>query len=213
MSTVQQIVEAAYARSTDNDPGKLAVDAELIAHLNRDFQARFAIWSLKAGDAAVASVVLTMGAVSPATVSLPTDLIDIDRIETTPGNKVNLIPVNEKDRSWHLAPALYRSGLSLVSRGQAGDPFPGQTLTLFHNSAPATLSALSDILDSRYPARFELLLILGLALYLDTKDTGRDLSSQKELIDEFTRYEAMFNAEVGVNASAEARGAQPRSAA
>lgn len=212
MTTVQQIIEAAYARSTDNDPGKLAVDAELIAHLNRDYRARFALWSLKAGDAAIASVPLVLAGV-PAVATLPTDIIDIDRIEDVSGNKINLIPINEKNRAWHLAPAVYRQGLSVISRMQAGDPGLGQTLVLFHNDSPAALANLTDVLDARYPARFELLLVLGLAIYLDTKDTGRDLTSNKELTEELARYEALFNAEVGVDASANQRGAQPRSAA
>lgn len=212
MTTVQQIIEAAYARSTDNDPGKLAVDAELIAHLNREYRARFALWSLKAGDAAVASVPLVLAG-SPAAAVLPTDIIDIDRIEDAAGSKINLVPINEKNRAWHLAPAVYRQGLSIISRMQAGDPGLGQTLTLFHNDAPAALAALTDTLDVRYPARFEMLLILGLAIYLDTKDTGRDLTSNKELTDEFARFEKMFNDEVGIDNSATQRGAQPRSAA
>lgn len=211
MTTAQQIIEAAYARSTDNDPGKLAVDAELISHLNRDYQARYGLWSLKAGDAAVASVALTLAG-TPPSATLPTDIIDIDRIETA-GARVNLIPVNEKDRSWHQAPSVYRQGLSIVSRNQTGDPVLGQSVTLFHNDAPATLSALSSTLDARYPARFEILLILGLAIYLDTKDTGRDLSSHTELKEEYERYDALFNAEVGIDNSATQRGTQPRSAA
>lgn len=212
MTTVQQIIEAAYARSTDNDPGKLAVDAELIAHLNREYRARFALWSLKAGDAAIASVPLVLAG-SPASALLPSDIIDIDRIEDAAGSKINLVPINEKNRAWHLAPAVYRQGLSIISRMQAGDPGLGQTLTLFHNDAPAALAALTDTLDVRYPARFEMLLILGLAIYLDTKDTGRDLTSNKELTDEFARFEKMFNDEVGIDNSATQRGAQPRSAA
>lgn len=212
MTTAQQIVEAAYARSTDNDPGKLAVDAELISHLNRDYQARFGLWSLKAGDAAVASVSLTLLG-PPAGATLPTDIIDIDRIEDTLGSRINLVPINEKNRAFHLAPVVYRQGLALLSRGQTGDPSIGQTLVVFHNDAPAPLTALSSVLDSRYPARFEMLLILGLAIYLDTKDTGRDLSSHTELKEEFERYDAMFNAEVGIDNSATQRGTQPRSAA
>lgn len=212
MTTVQQIIEAAYARSTDNDPGKLAVDAELISHLNRDYRARFGLWSLKAGDAAVTALVLTFAG-TPPTASLPLDISDIDRIEDMSGSKINLVPINEKNRAWHLAPAVYRSGLSLISRAQAGDPGQGQSVTLFHNDAPSTLANLSDVLDVRYPVRFEMLLILGLAIYLDTKDTGRDLSSNKELSDEFARYEKMFDEEVGIDSSANQRGAQPRSAA
>lgn len=212
MTTAQQIIEAAYARSTDNDPGKLAVDAELISHLNRDYQARFALWSLKAGDAALASTALSFAG-NPALAVLPADIIDIDRIEDLSGNKVNLIPVNERGRPWHLAPAVYRQGLTLTSRAQAGDPGTGASYVLFYNDAPATLSALSSVLDARYPARFEMLLILGLAIYLDTKDTGRDLSSHTELKEEYERYDAMFNAEVGIDNSATQRGTQPRSAA
>lgn len=212
MTTAQNIIEAAYARSTDNDPGKLAVDAELISHLNRDYQARFGLWSLKAGDAGIAAVFLTLTG-SPPFATLPTDIIDIDRIEDQSGNPVRLIPVNEKSRAFHAAPCVYRQGLLIASRNQSGDPISNQILTVYHNDAPAALTALGSLLDTRYPARFEMLLILGLALYLDTKDTGRDLSSHTELKEEYERYDALFNAEVGIDNSATQRGTQPRSAA
>lgn len=177
MSTVQELIEAAYVRSTANDPGKLAQDAELIGHLNRTYQGYFALMSAALPDANAAETSLTcLG--TPATATLPADVIDLLRVETAAGVKVALIPVVEKDRAWHLAPAMYRVGRSLVSRGLANDPAPGTSLTLFHLDAPAALTARGDTLDDRWPVRFDQLLVVDLALYLATKDEGGRAASE-----------------------------------
>jgi hypothetical protein len=197
MVIVQDLVEAAYASSTANDPGKLALDNELYNHLNRTFQLRYALWSKAVGDTASdAPLVLTFSG-TPPTVPLPTDIIDIDRFEIA-GTKGYLIPIAEKERTWHLAPSIYRQGLSLVSRGQTGDPIIGTVMTLWIDDAPATLSSLSSTIDIRFPVRFHKLLILDLALYLDTKDEGRDPAQHQKLVDELQNEEQMFSAVLSI---------------
>lgn len=192
MTTVQQIIEAGYARSTSNDAGKLAGDPELIAYLNRRYQMRFALLASASGDNKLASTVLNLAG-SPASAALPTDIIDIIRVQNAAGAKVHVIPVDEKDRSWHVGPCVYRQGNSIVARGVAGDPVAGAALTLYHLDAPAALTLLASILDSRYPARFEGLLVLDLAVYLSTKDAGRDEGEYRELVIESEKEEKAFN--------------------
>jgi len=175
-ASVQQLLEAAYSRSTANDPGKLATDGELMPVLNRIYQTLYALKAVSAPEqhTAAANIVLAAGIGT-----LPTDMIDIRRIEglggvVAAGLKINVIPVEEKDRGWHLAPRMYRQGNSIISPVGTGDPAVSDTVKLFHLDAPATLSALATTLDVRYPVRFEELLVVELAMYLSTKDATRD---------------------------------------
>lgn len=204
MTTTQQIIEAAYARSASNDPGKLAQDPELIGHLNRKYQTRFALLASATGDNMLAKTVLvTAGA--PAAVALPADVIDLIRLENSNGAKVHVVPSDEKDRSWHLAPAVFRQGLSLVSLMRAGDPGVASSLTLFYLDAPAALTLLASALDGRYPVRWENLLILELAVYLSIKDEGRDADEYSELVKEMDGEERAFNLLVYGSATAKER--------
>jgi hypothetical protein len=204
MTTAQQLIEAGYSRSTANDPGKLAGDPELIAYLNRRYQLRFSLLAAASGDNLLAKTVLTLAG-SPASVALPADLIDVVRLENAAGSKVHIVPAEEKDRSWHQTPAVFRQGLSLVSLMRSGDPGVGGVLTLFYLDAAAALTVLASALDARYPARFENLLIVDLALYLSGKDEGRDAGEYKELATEMAREEAAFNLLVYGSATAKER--------
>lgn len=197
MATVQDLYEAAVASSTANDAGKLSVDLEMLNHLNRTFQLRFAVWSQIVGGAASGVPLLITFSGTPPTATLPTDIIDIDRLEIA-GLKVRMLPVEEKDRSWHLAPGVYRQGLTLVSRGLTGDPIAGTVMTAWIDDAPATLTSLASVIDIRFPVRFHKLLILDLALYLDTKDEGRDPAQHQKLLDDYGREDQMFGAVIGV---------------
>lgn len=184
MATVQTILEAAYVRSTANDPGKLTVDGEMVATLNRQFQMLYAIKAVSAPDAHVARVNLSALSGSPAAATLPSETIDIRRIQSSGGTKVNLIPVEDIDRTWHLAPAVYRQGASLVSRGLSGDPIATDVLTIWHLDAPTALTALANTIDTRFESRFHELLIISLAIYMSTKDVDRDAGEFQKLVSE-----------------------------
>lgn len=172
-TTAQQLIEAAYSRSTANDPGKLATDGELLGVANRVYHALYALAAAAAPERFLSRTTLTLAG-SPAAATLSTDIIDLRRIQTSVGAKVNVIPVEEIDRGWHLAPAVYRQGLTIVSRGATSDPVAGDVLTLFQLDAPADLSALATALDTRFPLRHVELIVVEIAMYLATKDTGRD---------------------------------------
>jgi len=205
MTTAQQIIESAYSRSTSNDAGKLAGDGELLLHLNRKYQSLYAIMAAFGGDNALASAVLNFAGGPPAVAALPVDAIDLIRVEQANGGKAYLIPANEKDRGWHLAPAMYRQGASLISRGQTGDPGVGTAITLFHLDAPAALVALATALDARFPVRYEEILVLDLAIYLSVKDEGRSVNEYKQLKDEYRDAMEAFNLLVRGSNSAKER--------
>lgn len=202
-TTAQQLIEAAYARSTASDAGKLAVDGEMLVHLNRTYQNTFARYSQASGDNALASISTTWAG-APAIISLPTDIVDIVLLQNAAGQTVRLIPAREINRTWHLAPACIRVSNTLQTRGAlAGafgalaDPIAGDAVRMFYKDSPATLSALGSTLDARYPVRFEHLLIADLALYLWSKDEGRPADRGQELMAELQRQEAYFVSIVG----------------
>lgn len=195
-SSVQQLIEAGYVRSTANDPGKLSSDQELIAYLNRCYQTLYAIMAVSIKDAANTFVTLTFAG-SPATASIPTEAIDLERLETLAGENAYLIPVDEKDRGWHIPPSVYRKGNLLVSRGLTGDPVGGTQLRLHYKDNPAQLTALNDTLDARFPFRYENILVLDLALYLSIKDEGRSPQEFQALKTEYTEAMAAFSALTG----------------
>lgn len=201
-TTVQQLIESAIARSTANDPGKLTVDGELIPLLNRKYQSIFARMSLQGGDNLLAKTTLTWAS-SPPTVALPTDIVDIVRIQTAAGGRTYMVPVRDIDRTWVIAPAFFRQGNSLVSRNLTGDPIAGDVYTLYYKDAPATLSALATSLDARFPVRFENALVVELALYMAIKDENRTPERIGALQRELETENALVGAIIGDSDSAQ----------
>jgi hypothetical protein len=193
MTTAQSLIESGYARSTANDAGKLASDGELLLHLNRKYQSLYAIMAVEGGDNALASTILVLAGGPPAFAALPVDVIDIKRLEQLSGAKAYLVPADEKDRSWHLAPAFYRQGNSLISLGRAGDLGVGGSVVVYHLDSPAALSALGSTTDPRFPVRYEDILVLDLAIYLSSKDEDRADKEYKQLKDEYADAMGMFN--------------------
>lgn len=185
-TSVQAVFEAALARSTANDGGKLVVDGEMIAHLNRFYQQRHALMAVFMPDNAAVSATQTFATSGPRVTSAlpggstgltPIDIIKIEALSisgASAGARVYMTPIRDKDRIWNLTPAVYREGNSLVSCGRPGDPVNGSTATMFYVDPPAVLSALSSTLDPRYPVRFEMGLILNSALYMAIKDEERN---------------------------------------
>lgn len=193
MTTAQSIIESSYARSTANDAGKLASDGELLLLLNRKYQSLYAIMAVNGGDNALVKAALTFAAGPPITVTIPTDSIDLVRFEKADETRAYIIPANEKDRSWHFAPAVFRVGNTLVSRGLTGDPAAADIYNLYHLDAPTALTALSTTLDARFPVRYEDILVLDLAIYLSVKDEGRNPQEFTALKTEYADAISMFN--------------------
>lgn len=185
MTTAKDLIEAAYSRSTANDPGKLATDGELLGLGNRIYQMIYALSAVVNPHSYQSKTTVTLVASVGA---LPAQVIDIRRVQTAAGVKVNVFPVEELDRTtWHLAPAIYRQGSSIVSRAGTGDPAATDVLTLWILDAPTALTTLATTIDARFPTRFEELIVIEMAMYLATKDTGRSPTEFQALKD----YRAM----------------------
>lgn len=195
--TVGSLLEGAYTRSSLNDPGKLASDPECVAHLNRVYQRTWALLARARPDQFGSAVARTLTSI-PAGATLPADVIDVVAVFTAAGVPVALIPRAEAARTWHLAPAVYREGLRLVSRNQAGDPGSGAVLTVIVLDAPAALTGRASVLDTRWPVRHAQLLVDLLAVYLSTKDAGRAATEHEKILAEAKGNAAALAAEFGL---------------
>lgn len=196
MTTAAAILDGAYQRSTRNDAGKLASDAELLAHLDRSYQRVWALVARARPEQFAGSTTVTLGG-SPPSATLP-NLIDILGVRTSAGVDVTVAPLTERARSYHLAPCVYQQGRSLISRSAAGDPTVGAVLTLALLDTPAALTATTSVLDTRWPARHEQLLVDYVALYLSTKDAGRSAGDHTKLAQEASVNAAALAAEFGL---------------
>lgn len=194
MTLVSDLITAAYLRSSQNDPGKLAQDAELIGHANRVYQRTWALIARARPDEFSASTDLTLASVPPQ-VALPASFIDLLGVTDAGGATVRVIPATERTRRWHLAPCVYRVGMTLYSRAESDDPIAGDALTAVYLDAPPTLDALADSLDTRWPARHEQVLVDYLAVYLSVKDSGRSAGDRQVIMDELRQSVTALAAE------------------
>jgi hypothetical protein len=201
MATAQDFIEAALVRSSANDPGKLATDGELLNHCSRLVARLFALFARARPDKAQSTTTVALAG-NPPSGALPQDLIDLRRVEKADGTKVHLIPATEKERTWHIAPSVYQVGNTLTSRAKAGDPIATDVLTLYVLDQPAALTGLTSGIDVRFPVRHHQLVIDLLALYLDTKDTGRDAQAHEKLKVEIAEAKAAFALEFNLGPSA-----------
>jgi hypothetical protein len=196
MATAQTLLDAGLNRSVSNDAGKLTTDTELLGVLSRKLSAYMALLSLGAADRGMTKTTVGIAGAPPFG-SIPADAVDLRRVEGNAGEKVTIIPASEKDRSWHLAPCVYRVGQLLYSRALTGDPVTGDTLTLYYDDAPLAITALSDTIDARFPAQCHELLVLDLALYASAKDEGRNPSEYERLTKERDFHWQVFTALTG----------------
>lgn len=191
---VADILDGAYNRATDNDPGKLAQDGELIAHLSRVYARAWPLMARARPDEFNATTTTTINGVPPNG-PLPADLIALLGVYDATGAVVTVNATTDRTRLWVLAPAMYRQGMRLVSRNMAGDPLAGDTLTLVILDAPVALVNLTDTLDPRWPVRHVQLLVDVLAVYLSVKDAGRDAGDRAAIGAELQQSIAAFAAE------------------
>ena len=169
-TTVTEILEAAYAKSTQNNPGTIATETtELLQVVQRQLDGCFAVaarvnpqfYALKTPVAGVAGVW-----------ARPADAESIFRIETTVGDLlVVVVPYDDRTAESGL-PGVYEYGQDFYTAGNASDPTGTDSLEFYYSKQPTALTALGDTLDAMWPEQFNELLILDVALYLATKDAG-----------------------------------------
>ncbi len=186
MTTVQTILEGAYNRYSANDPGKLAQDPELIAHLSRVYERTWPLIARARPDQFQAEAVLTLASYPPS-VALPANMIDLLAVFNAASESVWVIPATDRNRVWQLAPCVFRVGGTLRSRFASGDPVAGDVLTVSLLDAPAALTTLTSVIDPRWPVRHIQLLVDELAAYLGIKDAGRSDADRNALLADLKR--------------------------
>lgn len=165
-TTVEQIIERAYATSFKNRPGTIATaGTELVDVVARLLMEMFVLAADENPDyfGNVAQV-----AYNGTSWPRPAAAESVTRLEVS-GAEVVVVPYDQRTIEAG-TPAVYERGGQFYSAGNAGDPTSG-TLTVFFSDLPAALVDETSTLDARWPERFNPILELGLAGYLARKDS------------------------------------------
>lgn len=171
-TTPRLILEAAYAKSKKNQPGKIATESvELLQVVIRAMRGLYAFAArfnptYFADTEAVAYV--NPGWARPQTLEL------IFRVEKqSDGTEVVVVPFDDR-RAESGLPAIYRYG-QVYRPASAGAPDPqAGTLVFFGSKRPDDPATLDATLDPLWVEQFNELLILEVAIYLAMKDARPD---------------------------------------
>lgn len=172
ITTAQDIIEAAYAKSAKNRPGTIANESvELVGLVNRAMQGLYS-FAARINPTFFAEEQLldptASGWPRPGAAEM------VYRIEKTDGAEVKVVPFNDR-RIAHPKPAVYAFAQHYRSAGNANDPTSEQ-LRFFYGRAPNPVANIPDPLDGQWQERFNELLVLEVAIYLGIKDAqaGRE---------------------------------------
>lgn len=171
-TTVTQILEAAYAKSTQNNPGTIATESvELLGVVQRVLDGCFAVAArVNPIHFAEQAVVAAPGAATPY--PRPASAESIFRIEKADGTVVAVVPYDdqEAESGW---PSLYEYGQGFHVPSVLSDPDPStDALTFYYAKRPDTLTGVTDTLDAMWNEQFNELIVLHVAKYLAQKDIG-----------------------------------------
>lgn len=166
-TTVQDILNAAYARSTQNNPGTIATEStELLSVVQRAIHGAYA-FAARINPTYFAETADVVGAAGVW--ARPETAESIFLIEEAAGTEVVVVPYNDRAAE-ALLPSVFEFGRNFNKAGNATDPGDTDTLTFYYSKRPATLTALTDTLDPLWTEQFNELLELEVAIYLAAKD-------------------------------------------
>ena len=176
MTNVRNIIEAAYARRTANDPDTLATKSELIALCDRLLKSIYA----RVGKENRRYFGTSAPVVGVAGVwARPADSTAILWVQRANGTRVHIVPFS--DRIAEIPPRIYPLGPNFYTVGTADDPTATETLTFFYSKRHPTLNASAEPdhadneLDDTWPEHYNDLLVSKVARYLAIK-SGRAAS-------------------------------------
>lgn len=179
-TTAQMILNWAYGKSRDNQPGTIATESdELLELVTRSLRGLFAVAArVNPTFFAITADVAFAGSkwVRPETAE------SIFRIEAavaspptsiTAGTEIVRVPYDQRTVEPGLQ-AVYRYGQAYYPRSTSAtvNPISPQngTLTFYFSKRPATIASLATIIDTMWAESFNELLILEVAIYLALKD-------------------------------------------
>lgn len=193
-TTALTIIEAAYARSTFNDPDKLATPLELVAVLDRRVKNLF---SHAARINPFYFATTTTKTYSAPGWARPSDAEMIIKVENnSSGAEINVVPFEDKQADF--APRVYELGQVYRTVGLTDDPTTGDTLKFYYAKRPDSLTVASSTIDALWPEQFNDLLVLHIAKYLATKDARPEdvallAAEEAALLETFSRHLAHEN--------------------
>lgn len=174
MTTYNQILAAAYGRSSKNIPGKIATDAtELLTLIWRSLAG---LYSFAADINPQFFGVTVQVAFAAGGWARPAGAESVWRIEKIDGTEVVTVPIDDR-RAELGKPAVYRLGQMYLSAGNPLDP-GGVALNFFYSKQPTVPALLTDVIDATWPETYNPLLINETALWLAIKDGRGDESPE-----------------------------------
>lgn len=184
-TTAKDLIQRAFARSTKNDPDKLANRKELIRALS-DYVRGLYIDVAEVDEEffQTSSAVTGVSGVwaLPSTMIQPFVVLDAD------GDEVAVVPFRDQDAE--IAPRVYQRGRSLYTVGETDDPATAAVLTIYGSlkhpalDPDAAWDAAGNTLDSSWPEDHNEILVCELARYLAFKggrpDEAKALEGERE---------------------------------
>lgn len=171
MATPQEILTAAYAKSTKNQPGKIAAEAtELLEVVNRVIRTFFQIGARVNPTFFGDQDDITYSAPGWARPALAESIF---RIEDAGGVEVVVVPFDDRQAETGV-PRVYRMGQVYRTVAGAGDPPASGDLTFFFSRRPADAASLGATIDAGFPEAYIELAHLEVAAYLANKDQRQE---------------------------------------
>lgn len=168
-TTPQNIFEAAYAKSTKNNPGAIATEAtELLNLVNRIVRKAYTL-AARVNPSYFASMTSVAAPGAGLPWARPEGAESVFRIELG-GVEVIVVPYDDRSAE-EGSKCVYRVGKNFYAAGNVGDPNPASdALVFWYSKRPTDAATASSTLDSTWEEQFNELLILEVALYLAQKD-------------------------------------------
>lgn len=194
-TTLKDLIEAAYSRSTFNDPDKLATDYELIGVVDRRIKALYALaarhnpYYFGKKSAAVTYDGGVTGWPRPGDAELVAHVESGGAVGGAVAANKEISITSFEDREGEMPPRVYQFGTAYYTVGAAGDPNSTDTMVFFYSRRHKDLSpnqatdSTANTLETDWPEQFNDLIVLHVAKYLATKD-GRSEEVQLLSVEE-----------------------------
>jgi hypothetical protein len=167
--TCLTVIDAAFARSLQNDPGTTATHKELIGVIDRYMRGLYA--QIAREDPTYFGTSASVNGSSGAW-TRPPEAEVVFHIANASGAEVNVMPF--KHREDEVPPRVYRLGNIYRTVGLTGDPSGSETLTFFYSKKHPNLNlnaqASDNLLDSTFPSQFLDLPVVAVAKYMALKE-------------------------------------------
>lgn len=190
MSTPTEIFTAAYGKSRKNQPGITATATELLTSFKRVYPLFWTIGARVNPTFFGKRTAVFFDGLTTSGWPRPTDAEAIYMIEDSSGEKVAIVPFEERDADpW--TPAVYEWGQIFYSAGNSLDPTEesGVTeLTFWYSKKPDTVADADTELEALWPDSFDELLVLEIAIILSLKDDrGAEIAELRQERDAWLR--------------------------